>query len=288
MSNVSRFTPRLISKFRSVDVYDGNRHIEPEDQLISALLTEFVNSATFAVTVTSLVAAKRQSKRVHIVGAVAGYFPSEPLIFPAVRAGMIAVANHSRLIENLHNYYSRLSFARSLTNLPESTWLSDNEMPLGSWLDIAEVWSRVCAAALLVTHSSHDTNFGADAGKRCQINTLHRLLKIAQEGQSPCVRSDGKLFVPGWLDQRRHERVVLDFKVTIDAAGVLYQATLNDISVGGMGLVFCPALPVGTQILVQMANGRALTGIITWSRDQRLGARFIQQLSPSDPLLAAR
>ena len=288
MSSILRFVPGFNSKFNNTNAYDSDRHFAPEDHLISALMTEFINSATFTIAVTSLVTAKRQSKSVCVVGAVAGYFPSEPLIFPAVTAGMIAVTGHNHLIENLHNYYSRVSFARSVTDLPETTWLSNDKMQFGGWSDIAEVWTRACAAAILVVHCSHDTNFGTDPVKNCQVNTIHQLLKSAKDGQSPCVRSDGRLFVPGWLDQRRHERTVIGFKVIIEAAGVRSHATLHDISVGGMGIVSCPSLPIGAQISVQLVDGRVLTGIVTWSGDQRLGARFIQQLSPSDPLLTTR
>lgn len=288
MSNISKFAPRFMNKIANTQSYNAEPRVAPEDSVISSLLGEFINSSTFAGAITSMVTAKNNSKKIYVVGAVSGYFPADPLIFPAVTAGMIVLPDHAVLIENLQNYYSRLAFARSVTNLPESAWLSDEGVPFRYWADIADVWYRVCSSAILVLHCSYDTNYGKNPAKSSQINSLHQLLKMAKSGQSPCIRDDGRLFVPGWLDQRRHERKILGHKVFIDAAGVRCEATLHDISVGGMGISACPSLPVGARISVQLADGRVLCGIITWSGDQRLGVRFMQQLSPSDTLLTPR
>ena len=286
MSNFGRSVSRFIKTLNRNEVYGHEPKLESEDMLVGALLREFIQSATFSAAVACLAIAKSHSRHVEVIGSISGYFPADPLIFPAVTAGMIAPSDHAGLVESLHNYYLKLSFARSITNVPEGyRKLGENSGSI-IWAHIADVWCRACASALLVVHHSHDTNFTGDSGNNQQINTLHQLLVSVGNGGSPCVRADGRFFVPGWLDQRRQERKPIGCKVWVEAEGVRVRAILQDISPGGMGIASCPAIPVGARVSAQLADDRVLTGIVTWSKGQRLGARLTQPLSPTDPLLA--
>ena len=162
-------------------------------------------------------------------------------------------------------------------------------MDCGSFVDSCyDVWRRVCDLANLVAHQLYDVESVKGPDQAHPLLSIHELIKAAQRGQTPCIRNDGLVAIPGWLDQRRDERKQLYWKVWMTADGHRERATLQDISTSGMGLVDCPALMIGAQVTVQLPDQRCLTGVVSWSQPNRVGARFVNPLSVNDPLLSAQ
>lgn len=266
----------------------GGRKPNEQELLVSSLLSEFLNSATLTAVTASMVAAKNTVREMQFAGPAAAYLSPAPLIFPAVVSGLTIPLDQPFLISSLHGYYIRLAFARSLMDLPSHVWHQGEESSKTNWSQLSDVWCRTSAQASLVFHYWYEMDLSRDPVRRYQLDKTHLLIRAAMNEECPCIRSDGSVFVPGFLELRRHERQMMGAKIRLEAAGVSANATLQDISIGGMGLAFCPALETGTQVSVMLSNGRRLLGLVAWSRDGRVGARFLQPLSPTDPLLTAQ
>ena len=252
----------------------------------SSLLDEFYVSATLTVAFSSIVSAKARGIVLKNVSQPLAYIPEKPVIFPAVAAGLAPALVHLGLISVLQDYYTRLAFASAISDSPALGWSNGQSAEHGELVQLVDVWQRACVLANVVTHQLYDIEHIDDPVRNHKLISTQQLIKDAISGKCPCVRRDGTVYVPGLLDQRRDERHALGWTVWLDADGMREQAVLQDISAGGMGLAVCHGHPIGTLIAVQLSNGRCLTGVVVWSQKDRIGARFLQPLSATDPLLS--
>ena len=110
------------------------------------------------------------------------------------------------------------------------------------------------------------------------------MIKSALHGGSPCVRLDGTIFVPSWLDERREHRRPLGWSVWLEVEHTCEAVILRDVSAGGVGLESCRARAVGTAVKVHLPSSRVLQAIVTWSHASRIGAKFAQPLKLDDPI----
>lgn len=266
--------------------FDRSRLTLQQEILLRSLLNEFYSSAKLTVAFASIVSARTRGIRLQNVSRPLAYIPADPLIFPAVAAGLAPALGHSGLISGLHEYYTRVTFARGLSGIPALVQDDGNAGHL-ELVQLADVWQRVCALASIVAHLLYDVESAGDPVRKNQLISIHRLINDAKIGNSPCVRNDGTVFVPGWLDHRRNERRAVGWQVWLESSGKRDRATLRDISAGGMGLTTCHNRPVGTQVSVQLADARCLAGVVTWSQNDRIGVKFLQPLSATDPLLTS-
>ena len=277
--------PRL-ARDENTLTFDRSRLSEQQEILLRSVINEFYCSAKLTVVFTSIVNARHQAIELQSMSQPSAYIPTDPLLFPAVAAGLTPSFGHSHLINALQDYYSRLIFARAFSVLPAAaaSGITTKNLELDQ---IADVWQRICDLANVVAHQLYDVENIEYSPNNHQLLSIHSLIKAAQSGLCPCVRMDGSIFVPGWLDQRREARRPLGWKVWFESGNSRERATLQDISSGGMGLVACQARPLGTQISVQLTDARCLIGVVTWSKPDRMGIRFLQPLSHTDPLLTA-
>jgi hypothetical protein len=253
--------------------------------LLDALIAEFLGSAKLAAVVTSMVTARRAGRKLQYIGSIEAYAPADPLIFPAVGAGLSGPIPYPALFHSLHEYYMRQAFVSALSRLPPDAWNCGDKPSIAEWTELEDAWCCVCSTATIVMHHIPEVRSMDDPAAQYRLASLHRLVNAAKMSESPCVRSDGTVFVPGWLDRRRQERRTVGCKVWLETGGVRERATLHDISMGGMGLAFCKTFPVGTEVAAQLPNGRRLVGNVAWSHEDRMGATFARPLSPTDPLL---
>ena len=267
-------------------LFEIGRATHQQGVLLSSILSEFYCSAKLAATFASIVSAKTNGRPLVIIGQRNAFIPDLPLLFPAAAAGLAPVVACSTLLNTLQDYYSFLSFARSLSDTPALD-LPDQASTHAELHQLQNVWLKVCALANLVVHHVYDVERLEDPARKVMLMSIQQLIVAAKNGNSPCVRSNGTVFIPGWLEERREVRHPRGWRVWIVYDGRREAATLQDISTGGMGLAFCDPQPVGSQISVAFPDGRCLTGIVTWAKDQRIGARFLQPLLKSDPLITA-
>ncbi len=281
----------LLSKLQNTSgddqpaVFDRSRLNQQQEVLLRSIINEFYCSAKLMVVFTSIVNARLQGVGLQNISRPSSFMPTEPLIFHAVASGLTPSFGHPELIGVLQDYYARLAFARAFSVLPPAGEPGPQNVHHLELLQIADVWRRVCDLANLVAHQLYDVETTRGTQTHPLVS-IHELIRAAQRGQAPCVRNDGLVAIPGWLDQRREERKSLGWKVWLTAEGRRERATLQDISLSGMGLADCPTLAIGAQISVQLPDSRCFTGVVTWSQANRLGARFLMPISANDPVLS--
>ena len=248
------------------------------------LLDEFYGAAKLLVTFTSILNARAAERRLQAIASVVAFIAPEPVIFPTVAAGSTAKLDRTELIANLQEFYARLSFARALGPWALNAGGGDTTITF-ELRQLIDVWQRVCSAANVVCHQLYDIENGASQSRRDQLVPIHEMIKSAQHGGSPCVRLDGTVFVPGWLDERRQPRRLLGWPVWLEVANTCEAAILKDVSSGGIGLESCQPRAIGTPLNVHLPSGRVLQAVVTWSQAGRLGAKFAQPLMLNDPVL---
>ena len=119
-----------------------------------------------------------------------------------------------------------------------------------------------------------------------KLANVKQLLDAASRCESPCVKDDGSVFVPDWLDRRQAVRYRTNIRVWLEFDGDRCQATVQDISISGMGLACQNALSAGTVITARLQNDRELVGRIVWAGNAKLGVSFLMPLAPNDPLVS--
>ena len=267
--------------------FDRARLSQEQETLLASLLGEFYNSARLTVVSASIVNARAFGTKLQNIGRPSAVMPADPLIFPAVATGLAPSLGHPGLVRALHDYYMRLAFARTVSAASAHALDSETQPGNRKIAQLADVWRRLCGLASLVTYHAYDVERIEDPVRKGQLASIQQLIKAAQNGESPCVRGDGTLFVPGWLEERREERKAAGWTIMIHSSTGREAATLSDISTGGMGLAFCRIRPIGSQITVELQDGRCLAGVVAWAHNDRMGARFLQPLSHNDPIMTA-
>lgn len=248
------------------------------------LCAEFVDSATYSAAFASVVVAKNNARTVIVSGSLNAYRPTAPSIFRQVAAQLQLDGDKAEFVGLLQSYYSRLAFSTALSESVALDWPVAHPRHIG-WAELADVWKSSCSAGLIAIHKSFDLPTLSDVDVRRGLIEVHELLLRVKAGDAPCVRGDGRLILPGKMDERREQRIKIGARVRISSAGLNAFATLQDISSSGMGLAFAPPLTVGAHVTATQSDGRQLSGRVVWSERDRAGIRFEHPLPPTDPLL---
>ena len=198
--------------------FDRSRLTIQQVMLVRSLLNEFYSSAKLTATFASIVSARRRGLKLQNVSRPVAYIPSDPLIFPAVAAGLSPALDSHELMNGLQDYYARVAFARALSEISALVGEAD-DLGHRELAQLDDVWQQVCALANIVAHHLFDVENVDDPARKYQLISIQELINAAKSGRSPCVRSDGTVFVPGWLDQRREERLAAGWQVWIEYGG---------------------------------------------------------------------
>lgn len=269
----------------SKNQYGRPRTLQKHQKVLQSVLSEFYNSAKLTAVFSSLIHAQMRGIRLQNVSQATRFMPQTPQIFPAVAAGLTPLNGHTDLIANLQEYYERIAFARGISDFEIMKPDDFDAKRIRELAQIADVWQRICSLANVIAHQSFDVEENENAVRRQMLISTHQLIKAAHSGQHPCVRADGMVFVPGWLEQRREERRPTILPVRLEVGGKIDTAMLVNISSGGMGITSRIEISPGAQISVQLPDSRLLVAIVAWCSNGRIGARFLNPLSQSDPLL---
>lgn len=121
-------------------------------------------------------------------------------------------------------------------------------------------------------------------------------MQSAASGETPCINEAGELKRPELPQRRSSSRKYLgeDVILKVSASGpmtgsdetVLYTAHAVNISIGGLGIIRVPHMPIGAHVEVFMPSGRSLGGMIAWHNEDAAGIRWKHELPRSDPLVA--
>jgi hypothetical protein len=259
---------------------------EPADQAAFAinLASEFITTALFATVVTSMTSARAAGRTLRIVGDAAAYLPPAPSLFLGAEHDASRLFFSTRLTGDLSRLYKHLALAMTMTPASSDVWSAPTPHASSSWKDLTDVWQPLCSQMRLLLLVLLELDLLGSSEQLPRLLEVESLTKAARYGGTPCIRSDGQVIIPSWLDKRRDRRIPVGVSVMIAGPSGRLRATLNDMSPAGLGLGACPSFPVGTVISVELPNGRTLAGAVAWTHGGHVGLRLDTPLLETDPI----
>lgn len=73
--------------------------------------------------------------------------------------------------------------------------------------------------------------------------------------------------------------------VSVSSGSASFPAILENATAAGLGLAAAVGVREGSELQVQMPDGRTLTGVVRWVRFGKVGVRLLTPMSAADPLL---
>ena len=260
---------------------DETRH------LTYGLVVELLTTALFTTVTISMLNAKVQRRTLRFVGPVATCLPEEPGSLSELASTRPDAFFSESLTMELDKAYEQLRFALSVTPRDDLSWSSEDvNRGAPKWAELKNFWQPLAVATRMILMVLEELDLVLWSDQIPRLFEIEGLLKSATSGGTPCVRADGLVFVPGWLDRRRERRVPLGISVWIDSARGRQRVLLNDLSVSGLGLAQCQSLELDSAVSAELPNGRILEGAVIWSYGGNIGLRFFEPLNESDRLFS--
>lgn len=256
------------------------------DVLTGNLASEFLTTALFTAVASSMVLARAAARPIRFSGNVSAYLPRPPELFPKAISQFQDVFLTHRLTGELSRLYQQVTFTREMTPGTNEPWLGEASDTAVDWHQLAQAWQPLSGQLRLFLLVLADMEPVRSSAQLARLLEIEGLLKSTRYGGTPCVRTDGVVLVPGWLDRRSDRRVPVGISVRLDSGRGNQRVILNDISVSGAGLSSCPSLKSGTPVKIELPNGKVLTGRSAWCHGTTVGVKFMHPLDDADPLFA--
>lgn len=210
---------------------------------------------------------------------IAAFVPSDPIIFPSVKANLIEGIDPSRLL-GVARYYRHLALAKHGCTV----LLGDADAR--NLIEIYDTWRTLCGIGDLAmremdTYISHN-----DPGELHLSDDIRRLLLSAKTGHSHCL-VNGRPEMPLWYQRRHHPRVLANLMAHLRYGQISAPVLVVDVSIGGCGLEQAPSLPPDAIVEVRFESGRILEAAVRWQNGTRAGLIFTVPLGYRDPLISA-
>ena len=172
-----------------------------------SLVSEFLTTALFIVVTTSMVGVRARGRTLSFTGDISAYLPQRPEIYSALSSSDPDAFFDRQLSGHLRHIYQQAAFARQLLPTATESWLGSKPADPVNWSALHLAWQPLCGEVrmLLLTLIELDMLRGSDQVPR--LLEIEALTKAARYGGTPCIRSDGAVFVHGWLDARRERRI---------------------------------------------------------------------------------
>lgn len=267
-----------------------NRLDQRTARSLQAVLIE-VEQASVFIAVSTSVATALLSETGSSISAwhLQSYGPAEPQIFPAVAQLLSSGLNAERLMPVL-SHYARLGFAqrlsRSVIELDPAFPIDERRMETEK---LEDAWRHVCATAIEAATAIRTCL--EEAGYQCPPvanASTERLLRAAEQGECPCVDTEGNVTVPGWAENRSTKRHTINQNVEAYYRGQKQTIILENASAAGLGLRGLTRGMPGRVISIALEGGETVAGMIAWDRDGRTGVKLDAPLAAEHPLLAGR
>lgn len=249
----------------------------------AALAQEAFDVALLVAVSGSIVNAIVASRRPQLRTSMAAYLPSAPSLFPvAVGSAAAATALSTQTIQSMIAFYGLVAFARSAT-----LGYSAKREPGGiagpiSMETLGEAWQAAAMQALgvlsilgFLDKTSPLYHEGRDNSAAMRVVEM---LWSVTLGRSPCVRIDGAVIVPGWIERRSHLRREINTPATLLVNGEQQRVTVRDLSAGGLGIDGSSAVQAGDRVSVSLGSGVKFDGVAVWNRDGRVGVKLTNSL----------
>lgn len=283
-----RFNPVNEHKLRAtrtfLRAFPREQAVVDHDPVVTAMSREFVTAALFTAVTAGIFTARRQGRSVKLGSDGTGFLPPPPNAFLAALPACNGPGVTAALVDGMLSFHQRAAFAgriaRPLLAGPAPAPHATTEIHA-----LHELWLSLCSEALLVFHRMCDQS-GLDLESLSRdIDLVRFAVREIGDGRPYFVREDGTIFIPGWLELRRAERLAVAWSVTVRQNGRGQAAILNNISRTGAGLTFMPPLESGTPIGLELESGRVLHGMIVWNSQMHHGVEFFDPLAEHDPIL---
>ena len=267
---------------RDADIVGGptGRHFGEQDKasrLLVSLTSELLTTALFTVVATSCIMRRARNLPLKFPGQFAALLPVAPELFPSLYSDDPAVFFDEQLTAHLKRIYQHLHFA--LQMMPADCGeIVDGSGTMTTWTGPEETWRLLCGEMRMMMLILSDVEEVRQSGELARLFEIESLLKTATYGGSPCVRPDGNVVVPGWLDRRRERRIPIGISVMVEFGQNRQRVTMNDMSISGFGLAGCPSLASGTEITIEIPSGKKLAGSVAWSLGGKIGVRLHERL----------
>ncbi|MCB1505421.1 MAG: PilZ domain-containing protein [Hyphomicrobiaceae bacterium] len=275
--------PRSDGSIRSDD---GDQ--SPETLLLRVIVQELHTSALLAAGAASAVnfAYQNSSPRAlnEALALVVG-FPIDTKNWPR---STIELQLTRDTLEACEDYYSTFRKARGVLEecVADSEEIGRDRALQLHMFSLSAQWRQTARRARYVMLAlAGDVSHVLPVGYAANTRTLDNILSEVMAGHAPCTSSSGKIVLPDLAERRRSPRKTLLQTVRVRTDGAQYSAFARDISFGGIGLTRMPALLPGTPVVVELECGRSFSGFVAWSRGRDMGIRFLDTLSPTDPLI---
>ena len=250
--------------------------------MLVAIAQEAHDISLLVAVTGSIVNAIVASKRPQLRTSMAAYLPGAPIALPAaIGTNAISAALPTQTIRSLIAFYGLVAFARSA-----SLGYSARREPGGisgpiSMETLGEAWQAAATQAIgtLTLLGYLDRNsllFEGGKDNPTSVKLIEMLWAVAL-GRTPCVRIDGAVIVPGWIERRTHLRREVNTPATLSFNGTQQRVTVRDLSAGGIGIEGGQEVRAGDRVQIALGTGVKFDGVAVWNRDGRVG---IQLTSP--------
>ncbi len=279
--NFNRSRPEQRQKLDNV-VAENFHDSGPQSRYLQAALIREARDISLLVAVSgSIVNVLATGQRLGLRSSLAAYVPPTPSVMPSAIKQMSHMDDaRNNAVQGLVSFYALVSFARNATLVFADKREKSRKSPGVPIESLAEAWRAAAKQGINVLKLLDNDEARAEFGQKDKYaaQRLVELLRGVELGRAPCVRIDGVVIVPGWIERRPQVRrqVVRPTEVAIN--GTNHTMVIRDISEGGIGLEGNAAAEPGDRVSIKLESGTHVSGIAVWSSDGRLGVKLDHQL----------
>lgn len=266
----------------------GSDELEAEALVLRALVQEVHIAAlltTAAATAINAAPGALGPKALSEARSLVASFPARLEDWPS---RILEAQLRSWTMQSIAGFYSLFQEARSrlLALEREAQSIGLDRASAIYLVPLATAWRLTSRHALMaVEELTSDAGFAIPESYADNTTMLDRLLRQTIAGQTPLLGSDGSIVLPALAERRRTPRRSLLQTAFIRRGNADIAVYVRDVSTGGLGLSNMPPMPVGEQIVIELACGRVLRGHVAWFDGEGAGIRFERPLRPTDPLI---
>ena len=244
-------------------------------------------AALHTAVVTSAINGLRLPGRLRCPLALRNVLPGEIAVGELLSRGRAGGMITAPLIRKLMDFFNAVAQVRTST-LTFCADVDEYGAVHAAFLHIHALHKASLRASRQALHVVRDLNdhFCTQLPRRYGENTrvLTYLLTDVIEGGQPCLDAFGDISVPTLPQRRPAPRRCAWLSCVVEHQGITSPAIVKDISVSGVGLAQAPTLLPNKVILMELQNGRCLTGTVIWSRGSSAGIEFDSPLEGDDAL----
>jgi hypothetical protein len=252
-----------------------------------AMSVEFLTASLLTAVTTSMLTARANNRALKFDGSISHYFPEAPLAFRDMASCDESVFFGRSMTRGLATFYAELGKMRSGLSGDAAFWQPQTTDHKHRFGDLSQNWRALCGESRLVLLALCELDCLAGTDQSARLYEIEEFIRNAWYGDVPCIRADGQVIVPGWLDQRRDTRIPIGVAIWIQTKHGRQRAVLRDVSVAGFGLSACHGLAMGTEVFTELPDSTRINGTIIWSHGGSVGVRFAERLPETSPVFRA-